>query len=414
LSTTAPPTVLTARNSVAWVFILNGLAVASWFARVPAARDILGLDAGHLGLLLLAMSIGAVVSMPMAGAIVAAVGPARVVTGSALVLACGLGVIGAALGLGLGAFAVGVGLFAVGWGSGLCDVAMNVEAASVERRLGRTIMPRFHGGWSVGTVAGAGIGAGAARLGLPVWVHLGLVAIVVATATAVAARNFFPVAADEDRPAEARSSAWRVWLEPRTVLIGLFVFVMAFTEGTANDWIAVATIDGYHVTPAFGAVTFGVFVAAMTTGRTFGTHVLDRWGRVPALLGSTVLAALGALLVVLSGELVLALIGVVLWGLGTALGFPTGMSAAADDEALAPVRVSAVAVIAYTAFLAGPPAVGLLGDNVGTLRALLIVPILLPAAFALAPVLARPQTANGPALTDPSDEAPRTTTFPAG
>ena len=383
------PRVLTARTSVAWVFALNGLAVASWFARVPAARDALQLTSGQLGLLLLVLSAGAVVAMPMAGAIVRAAGPARSVTGSTLVLALGLGFVGVATATGLGAAAVGLGLFAVGFGSGLCDVSMNVEAANVERRLGRTMMPRFHAAWSVGTVIGAAFGTVAARFGLPVEAHLGLVALAVGFGTTAAARNFLLPVPDEDRPAEPGVTVRRAWREPRTILIGLFVFIMAFTEGTANDWLAVATVDGYEVSTAAGAAMFGVFVAAMTAGRTFGTLALDRWGRVPVLLGSTVLAAAGALITVFAGRLPLAALGVVLWGLGAALGFPMGMSAAGDDEAFAPARVSVVAVIGYTAFLAGPPAVGLLGDHMGTLRALLVVPVMLLPALVLAPNLAR-------------------------
>lgn len=383
------PSVLTARTSVAWVFALNGLAVASWFARVPAARDLLGLTSAQLGLLLLALSAGAVVSMPLAGTVVRLVGPGRSVTGSTVVLALGLGLVGAATALGWGVVAVGAGLFAVGFGSGLCDVAMNVEAANVERRLGRTIMARFHAAWSVGTVAGAALGAAAARAGLPVVAHLGFVAVVVGSGTAAAARTFLPTAA-EDQPHEPAFGTLRAWREPRTILIGLFVLIMAFTEGTANDWLAVATIDGYATSAATGAVAFGVFVTAMTIGRLFGTTALDRWGRVPVLLVSTLLAATGAALAVLGGRLWLALVGVLLWGLGVALGFPTGMSAAADDEAQAPARVSVVAVIGYAAFLAGPPLIGLLGERVGTLRALLVVPVILLPAFALAPVLRRP------------------------
>jgi predicted MFS family arabinose efflux permease len=379
--------VVSARTSVAWVFGLNGLAVASWFARVPAARDALGLTAGQLGLLLLGLSAGAVVAMPMAGAIVRATGPARSVIGSTVVLAVGLGFVGLAIAGGLGPVPVGLGLFAVGFGSGLCDVAMNVEAARVERRLGRTIMPRFHAAWSVGTVVGALLGAAAARTGLPVAVHLGLVAVAVGCGTAAAARTFLTSDPEDERPAGPRVSVLRAGLEPRTLLIGLFVLIMAFTEGTANDWLAVATIDGYDVGPALGAAVFAVFVAAMTTGRTLGTNALDRWGRVPVLLASTLFAATGVLITVLAGRLALAVIGVVLWGLGTALGFPMGMTAAADDEALAPARVSVVAVIGYTAFLAGPPAVGLLGDHVGTLKALLAVPVMLLPALALAPKL---------------------------
>jgi hypothetical protein len=336
------------------------------------------------------VSAGAVVAMPIAGLAVRAAGPALSVAGSTAVLALGLGFAGIAIAGELGPVPLGLGLFAVGFGSGLCDVAMNVEAAKVERRLGRTIMPRFHAAWSIGTVGGALLGAGAARSGLPVAAHLGLVALVVGIGTAAAGRRFLPAEPEPGQAAGRKVSVLRAWLEPHTVLIGLFVLIMAFTEGTANDWLAVATIDGYAVSAAVGAAMFGVFVAAMTAGRTFGTIALDRWGRVPVLLASTGLAAAGTLITVFAGRLALAGLGVVLWGLGTALGFPMGMSAAADEEALAPARVSVVAVIGYTAFLAGPPVVGLLGDHMGTLRALLAVPVILLPALALAPRLAKP------------------------
>ena len=46
-----------------------------------------------------------------------------------------------------------VGLFLYGIGTGAWDVSMNVEGAAVERHLGRTIMPRFHAAFCLGTVA---------------------------------------------------------------------------------------------------------------------------------------------------------------------------------------------------------------------------------------------------------------------
>jgi MFS family permease len=180
------------------------------------------------------------------------------------------------------------------------------------------------------------------------------------------------------------------WREPRTLLIGLLVMAAAFAEGTANDWIAVAFVDGHGVGEAAGAAAFGVFVAAMTIGRTAGTVALDRWGRAPVLFTTLLLASVGAATAVLVDSWALALAGVALWGLGASLGFPVGMSAAADEEHRAPARVSVVAVIGYTAFLAGPPLVGLLGDRVGILRALLVVPLVLLPALALVPAT-RPQ-----------------------
>ncbi|GGU86264.1 MFS transporter [Lentzea flava] len=374
-----------AAAGVAVTFGLNGVAVATWFARVPAARDALGLSAGALGLLLLSMSLGAFLAMLTAGEVTHRLGARRTVCVSAVVVSAGLAVAG----VGIGAFPsvalTAVGIFVLGYGSGLCDVAMNVEAAEVERALGKTVMPRFHAMWSLGTVAAAGLASLAAWAVLPVTLHLATVAAVVAGGTLVAARTYrFGGEAQHGGGGSGVMAAWR---EPRTLLVGLLVLVLAFTEGTANDWVAVAFIDGYAFEPAMGAVVFAVFVTTMTCGRIFGTIALDRWGRVPVLVATMLLAATGVGLAVFGGSPVVAVAGVAVWGLGTALGFPVGMSAAADDPAHAAARVSVVAVIGYTAFLAGPPLVGLLGDQVGVLRALLVVPLLLLPALALVPAL---------------------------
>lgn len=391
--------VLRARTAVAVVFGLNGFGIAAWFARVPAARDALELSAGRLGLLLLAVSTGSLLALLTAGVVAHRIGTSRAVAAGTTLLATGLTVTGAGAGLWASVPVVAVGLFALGYGAGTCEVAMNVQAASVERRLGRTIMPRFHAAWSLGTVAGALIGAGAARVSLPVAVHLLAAAVLGLAGTLLAVRHFLPDAAAE-APSHARSEGpaasgeagrprgggvLAAWREPRTLLIGALVLVLAFAEGTANDWLAVAFIDGHGVGEAAGAAAFGAFVAAMTLGRTFGTLALDRWGRVPVLLVTMLLAAAGAAVAVLADWWPLALAGVALWGLGTALGFPVGMSAAADDEHRAAARVSVVAAIGYTAFLAGPPVVGFLGDHTGTLRALLVVPLLLLPALLLVP-----------------------------
>ena len=248
---------------------------------------------------------------------------------------------------------------------------MNVEGSAVEQELGRAIMPRFHAGFSVGTVAGALVGAAMVALGVSATVHLVAVAGIVATAGPLAVRDFLP---DGHAPAEdgERRNPLRAWTEPRTLLIGLFVFAAAFTEGTGNDWLGVAMIDGYGAAAALGALTFAIFLAAMTLGRWFGPGLIDRHGRVRTVRIFAALALVGLALVVWGSTLPVAMAGAALWGLGTALGFPVGMSAAGDDPAHAPARVSVVATIGYLAFLAGPPLIGFLGEHTGTLRALTV------------------------------------------
>ncbi len=351
------------------VFILSGFAFASWASRIPQIRDALELTPRTLGLVLLAIAVGSVISMPLSGLVVGRLGTARTVAVMALVAAAGLATAG--LGYRVGVAPVVVGLFALGVGNGTWDVAMNVEGSAVERELGRAIMPRFHAGFSIGTVAGALVGAAMVALAVSAAVHLVAVAAIVAVAGPVAVRDFLP---DGHAPAEdgERRNPLKAWTEPRTVLIGVFVFAAAFTEGTGNDWLGVAMIDGYGAAAALGALTFAVFLAAMTLGRWFGPGLIDKHGRVLTVRIFAALALVGLALVVWGSTLPVAMAGAALWGLGTALGFPVGMSAAGDDPAHAPARVSVVATIGYIAFLAGPPLIGFLGEHTGTLRALTV------------------------------------------
>lgn len=375
MSTTgAPPSarLLRARTAVVIAFITAGLAFSSFIARTPALRDALGLSTAQLGLLLLCMSGGAVAGLPLSGPLVHRLGPGRAVLAGALSMTVGLALLAIGMSTALVPVAA-IGLVASGLGTGVWDVAMNVEGADVERRLGRSLMPRLHAGFSLGTVAGAGIGAACSALGVPLAAQLVGIVVLLPLVVTPAVRSFLPVpevAPDEPRSGSGVLAAWR---EPRTLVVGLMVLAFAFTEGSANDWVAIAMVDGHGTSETLGAIAFGFFVAAMTAGRMAGGTALDRFGRVVVVRATAVIALAGLLLMLLGGSVPVALAGALLWGIGASLGFPVGMSAAADDPARAAARVSVVSSIGYTAFIAGPPLIGLLGEHAGILRALFVV-----------------------------------------
>ena len=151
----------TAKVAVGVTFATNGLAFAGWLARAPAVRDDLHLSAAGFGLLLLCLSAAAVASIPLAGPLVQRFGPARAVLLGSSSMVLGLTALAVATAVGSVPLAA-AGLVLAGAGNSAWDVAMNVEGADVERRLGRTVMPRFHAGFSLGTVLGAGLSAAAA------------------------------------------------------------------------------------------------------------------------------------------------------------------------------------------------------------------------------------------------------------
>ena len=366
-----------ARNAVAAAFIVNGLLFASLVSRVPNLRDELDLSNGRLGLLLLAIAAGSLLALPSSGRLIARTSAGAVVRFGVLMSAAGLAVAAVGATVVSSSALAAVGLFAYGIGTGVWDVAMNVEGAEVERGLGRSVMPRFHAGFSLGTIIGAGIGVAVAAADVPLLLHLGVLGVAGAVVMLRSTRAFLPA---EEHP-EADTGSGTAWLEPRTLAVGLMVLCFTVAEGSANDWLSLALIDGYDVEHWVGVAGYAVFVTAMTIGRLAGTVVLDRFGRAPTLWSTAAAAAGGIVLVVVGGHVVLVGLGILLWGLGASLGFPVGMSAAADDSARAAARVSVVSTIGYGAFLAGPPLLGALGDQVGTLDSMLAVAVLMGPAM---------------------------------
>ena len=355
------------------VFGINGLVFASWAARIPAVTETLNITSGQMGTLLLCTAVGSLLALPTAGLVVGRIGTANTVRfGGLLAAAAGAGI---ALSLSLESIpGTAIALFFFGIAIGLWDVSQNIEGADVEHKLRRTIMPQFHAAFSGGAFVGALIGAGLSNLGVDLPLHLLVIAGVVVLVTMIAPRHFLPhvpAATSEGEAKQAKGpSAWR---DSRTLLIGVVVLGATLTEGAGNDWIAKASVDGLGTSESTGALMFALFVLAMTAMRFLGGRVIDKYGRVAVLRASMAAAAAGLGLFVLAGNVWLAAAGAALWGVGAALAFPKGMSAAADDPKHAAARVSVVSTLGYISFLAGPPLLGYLGDLTGIHLALLAI-----------------------------------------
>ena len=416
-SAPVPTTAVRAASTAVFVtFVLNGFNFASWAARLPAVRDELGMEPEQLGLLLLVAAVGSICALPLSGLVVQRVGARRAIITFATVNVVGLLLAGAGVALG-SLWLVVPALVLFGIGTGVWDAAMNLEGAAVEQAIGRAIMPRFHAGFSLGTMAGAGVGAVAAALHAPVIAHLGVALTLSWVGVVVSARWFLPEgthdAAVDDAPADEPTVRSRLgaWGEPRTLLIGLVVLAAALTEGAANDWVSLAVVDGFGTDHATGAIGFGVFVTAMTAMRLLGTGLLDRWGRIAVLRLSAGLSLAGLLVFGLVPSLGIALVGVVLWGMGAALGFPVGMSAASDDPRRAAPRVAVVATIGYSAFFVGPPLLGMLAQHVGYRQALLAIAVPVVIGLLVLPAARPLPTAAG--LAGPGDDVPADDPVPA-
>lgn len=384
------------RNAVFAVFFLSGLSMASWVARLPVVRDDTGLSTQGVGLVIMGGSVGAVLGLIAAPWLMARVGARAGMIGVLVTVSVGLISVGIGGSILPSVPLVVIGLVLFGFGNGAVDVMMNVEGAEAEREIGKTLMPLMHAFFSFGTVAGAGVAAVASALGISVAIHLGVIALLIAGGVVVAVR-YVPVREElgddphDDLPRVPWTQRLReslaVWGDVRLLLIGVVMLGMSFAEGGANDWLALAVVDGHGYDATIGAAVFTVFTVAITGARVLGGPLIDRFGRVRMLQALAAIGVVGLTLFIFSSQPWMLIVGTALWGIGCSLGFPVGMSAAADvsDRRLAASRVSAVAIIGYCAFLVGPPFLGFLGEHFGILNALLVILGLMVLAGVAAP-----------------------------
>jgi MFS family permease len=380
------------RNSVLVLFALGGVAVSTWGPRLPSIRQDLRIGDGAIGLALAGVTVGSIAGLGASSALLSKLGNRRAILSSLLVVALGVAVIGTSAGLAHSLALTTVGFVLVGLGIGSVDVMINVEGAAVEKAAERTLMPLMHAGWSAGAIAGAAIGAASAALGIDfVWQFLGeAVLIAAAASTAVVfLPTGLPSSALADRPPlRERIIQWASgWKQSRLLLIGLVMLGVELGEGTANSWLTLAVRDGHGQPAAVAALFFVAFAAGETAARVCGGPLVDRIGRVRTVRVTTALGAVGLVLFIFGGAAWLILLGTVLWAVGVSMGFPLGMSAAADSGPNPAARVSVVASIGYLANLGGPPVIGALSDRFGILGSLWLVVALLVVGFAAAGAL---------------------------
>jgi predicted MFS family arabinose efflux permease len=402
--------------ATALVFAVSGLLAASWVARLPATRDRLGASAAELGLVLLAPGVGSLLSMPFSGRWCRRFGSRLVVAATTVAASAAL----AALAVVPNLVALGTTLFVWGLFYGSWDVAMNVHGSAVEQRAGREWMPRYHACWSVGGIAGAGLGALAAHAGTPLLLHFAAIAVTCIVLVMIALRSFI-----EDRPVQVsgargvphppdpapgppegepsrgrkaspagvhsprrgRGGAGVRVLTGRLLVVGVVTLCATTLEGAAADWLALFLTDERGATASLAAFGYAVFAVAMAAGRFSGTAVAERLGRDGAVRVGGLVSFAGVLLTVLGPGLVAAYVGAALWALGVCLVFPAAVSAGGEAPDRPADAIAAVTTIGYGGFLLGPPLIGLLADQVGLGRALLVLLVLAAGIASLAPAV---------------------------
>ncbi len=337
---------------------------------VPFAKARLGLDEAGLGLVLLAIGVGALVAMPLAGIIAARVGTRIVIAASGAVLGPTLPL----LTLAPSPAILAILLFLLGASAGSMDVAMNGQGVAVERLVRRPVMSWFHGLFSVGGLSGA---AGMSLL-LAAGVNVTLAAAVIGAAILVLVawrvRGLLPAALETGGVPPKLA-----YPRGRALGIGVLTLIVFLAEGAVLDWSAVFLQELRGFDEAGAGLGFAAFSIAMAAVRLTGDRINARIGATTLVCLGALVAAAGFVLAVSTASGTAALLGFLLVGLGCANIAPILISAAGRlPDMPSSTAVSAVVTIGYLGMLAGPPVIGLVAQvsslpfSLGLLAVLLV------------------------------------------
>lgn len=369
--TPIPPSGRIAAYAVGAVFFVNGATFSSWTPRLPELQEELGISNTALGLTMLGMGVGGLLSTSVSGWLVDRLGSRTMTVTTSVTMSILL----PTLGLAPTAVLVFAALLVLGALDGLTDVAMNSQAVELQRRVERSIITRFHALWSAGAVTGGILASRAAAAGISLRVQLLATGLVLAVLTFVAGRFLLP---DRRRPAAVAGDEVSTGATPaigRAVLVPLFLVgvAVALAELPPNDWSALLIHDRFDVSMGRAGLGYVAIAGGMLVGRVVGDWVTDRHGNERTRRGGAALAAAGLVLAATLPSAVASGAGLFVTGLGLSTLFPLVFRAAADLTHGSHSGMATFSAGARLGFLCASPLMGVISQHTSVAFALMVV-----------------------------------------
>lgn len=355
------------------MFFCSGLATAAWAGIIPIIKANTGIDDGTLGLLLLCLGMGAILSMPLAGAVATRVGCKLVL----LVTLCVFSLLLMLLPLANTTAQLVLLLLGFGFGIGATDCVMNIQAILVEKRANKTLMSGFHGFYSLGGIAGAGLMVALLSSGVSAFHACVLIGLAMMASLVVFHKGLLPFANPKEGPAFALPHG-------AVLLIGVICFSFFLAEGTVLDWSGVYLTEYQGAAHSNAVLGLFCFSITMTLGRLTGDKLTERLGARLVLTLGGLLAGAGMFFAIAAPDLYWALFGYALVGAGCANIVPIMFSATGKQTSMPQaIAVPAVSTLGYIGVLAGPASVGLIAQQFSLPAALYVITVLIAVATLL-------------------------------
>jgi len=357
-------------------FFIAGVGMASWAPLVPYAKSRMGLEEGALGLLLLFLGAGSMITMPLTGILAGRFGCRIVIAIASLFICVAL----PALATAPNTITLAIALFLFGASVGTVDVAVNIQAIIVEKASGRSMMSGFHGLFSLGGIIGAGGVTGLLALGLSPLVATLVVGALILALLIGFGKNLLDYGSETKEP---------LFVVPRgkVLFIGILCFIVFMAVGSMLDWSALFLTTLRGLDSALGGLGYAAFAIAMTAGRLTGDRIVNALGNYRVILFGGLCTSVGFLMAVLIPSPFTSVLGFTLVGIGASNIVPVLFTAAGNQKAM-PIglAVSAITTIGYAGILTGPAFIGLLArvSNLGAALSVVAGLLLLVAASAKA------------------------------
>jgi MFS family permease len=364
------------------MFFADGAIFGTWVSRVPAIEAHVHARTGPLGLALLGIAVGALLSRQVAGQLVVRMG-SRAIARIGIASCCAMLPLPA---LAANVTVLGIALIGFGAALGVLDVSINANAVAVQDQMGRPVMSSFHGIYSVGGLTGSAAGGRAAAAGASPFLHFFLVAVILACATLLASAWLLPPSDDMARKPETTRGWARLPPQYRFALflLGFVGLCSMVGEGAVGDWGAIYMHTDLGASLSFASSGFAAYSLAMAAGRLLGDRSVARWGALRVITRSAAVAGTGFAVALLIGTPAAAICGFTILGLGLSSVIPVTFSMAGRlGEEVAGPAITVVSSIAVMGSLAGPPVIGFVAEVVGLPAALGLVSILAFAAAGL-------------------------------
>ena len=362
-------------------FVINGLTVGAFYARVPDFKNQLSVSNSALGIALLCIAAGVLIGLGFSGKQSALRGSAPVTHYATYALGLSLLLVGPVVNY----ITLCVTFIIFGACLSTQDVAMNSHAIVLEHEADKRYMSTFHAMFSVGALGGGVLGGFLAQQEKSIMWQCAFLAMLIFLANFFVRNMFLP--ADLDiHPQEGKKKIKK----PKIFLIvGLLGTCAAIGEGSAGDWGAILARDTFDASPFISTLPYICFSAAMVIGRLFGDRLASKYGPMKLIVGGGLVAGIGLGSGLLVGGMGGVIVGWLAAGIGLSTVIPMLFSQAGEiaksrfEGQFAPSEgVAMVSGIAYFGFLVGPPTLGFLGDAIG-LRWAMLVPAVLALVMAL-------------------------------